>query len=113
MHLRIRFDKRDGFIRVYDGTKYLLLFGGGKFDLIYNRIIYLIGIKSGVTYVISHNYAKMKVDSYHSLPLEKTVTFHCVIILIKSVWNKNKNNYNYNIFFKKGLYQSPTNNDSK
>ena len=25
--LRIRFDKIDGFIRVYDGTRYLVLFG--------------------------------------------------------------------------------------
>ena len=33
------------------------------------------------------------------------LTFHNAIILIKSVANKNKNNYYYNIFFKKGLYK--------
>ena len=43
-------------------------------------------MKSGITYVISHNYAKIKVDSYDTLPLEKTTTFHSdIIILIKSV----------------------------
>ena len=61
--LRIRFNKIDWFIRVYDGTRYLALFGSGKYDLIYNRIRYLIGIKSGITYVISHNYARIKVYS--------------------------------------------------
>ena len=53
--LCIRFDKIDGFIRVYDGTRYLVLFGSDKYDLIYNRIRYLTGVKSGITYVISHN----------------------------------------------------------
>ena len=83
----IRFDKIDRFIRVYDGARYLVLFGGEKYDLIYNRIRYPTGVKSGIMHVISLNYPKIKVDSYDSLPLEKTLTFH-VIICIKSVWNK-------------------------
>ena len=58
--LRIRFDEMDGFIRVYDGTKYLVLFVNEKYDSIYNRIRYLISVKSGITYIISHNYAKSK-----------------------------------------------------
>ena len=91
--LRIRFDKIDWFIRVYDGTKYLVLFGSEKYDFIYNRIRYLIRVKNGITFVIPHNYGKIKVVLYDSLPLEKTMTFHNVIILIKSVWNKDKNNY--------------------
>ena len=66
--------------------------------MIYNRIRYLVSVKSGITYVISQNYAKIKVDSYGPLPLEKTMTFHNVIILIKPVCNKDKNNYYYNIF---------------
>ena len=33
--LRIRFDKIDGFIRIYDGTRYLTLFGSEKYDAIY------------------------------------------------------------------------------
>ena len=35
---RIRFDKIDGFIRVYDGTRYLVLFGSEKYDFIYYKI---------------------------------------------------------------------------
>ena len=66
-----------------------------------------MSVKSGITYIISHNYAIIKVDSYHSLPLEKTITLHNVIILVKSVWNKDKNNYYYNIFKKKTFYELP------
>ena len=91
--LRIRFDKTDRFIKVYDGNRYLVLFRSENYGFIYNRIRYLIGVKSGITYVISHNYAIFKIDSYDSLSLEKTMTFHNVIILIKSVWNKDKYNY--------------------
>ena len=36
--LQIRFDKVDGFIKIYDGTRYLVLFGGEKYDFRYNRI---------------------------------------------------------------------------
>ena len=98
--LRVRFDKVDGFIRVYDGTRYFVLFGSEKYDFIYNRTRYVIGVKSGIIYVISRNYAKIKVDSCDSLPLEKTMTFHNVIIL-KSVFNKYTNNYYYNRFLEK------------
>ena len=86
--LRIRFNKIDGFI--YDGTRYLVLFWGKKYDFIYNRIKYLIKVKSVIMYVISHNHAKIKVDSNYSLPLEKTSTFHDIIIHTKSVWDKSK-----------------------
>ena len=71
-----------GFIRVYDGTRYLVLFGGEKYDFIYSRMRYLIGVKSGNTYLISDNYAKIQVDLYDSLLPENTLTFHGVIILI-------------------------------
>ena len=33
----IRFDKVKGFIRVYDGNRYLVLFVPEKYDAIYNR----------------------------------------------------------------------------
>ena len=69
----------------------------------------IIEVKSGIKYVISHNYAKIKVDSYYFLPLEKTMTFDNVIILIKSVFNKDKTNYYYNIFLEKALYELPKN----
>ena len=103
--LCMRFDEIDGFIRAYDGTRYLVLFGSEKYDSIYNRIRYLISVKSGITYTISHNYAKIKVDSYDFLPLGKAMIFHDVLILIESVFNKDKNNYYYNIFLEKAFYQ--------
>ena len=37
--------------------------------------------------------SKIKIDSYHSLPLEKILTLHNVIILIKSALNKDQNQY--------------------
>ena len=45
----------------------------------------------------------IRIDSYNSLPIQKVLTFHNVVILIKSVVNKNKNEYYYNIFLEKGL----------
>ena len=92
---------------MYDGTRYLVLFVCEKDGFIYNRIRYVTSVKSDIRYVISHNYPKIKVYSCDSLLLEKTLIFHKVIQLIKSVFNKNQNRYYYNIFFKKGLYQSP------
>ena len=89
---------------VYDETRYLVLFGAEWYDFIYHRIEYLIGIKSDITYVVSHNYAKIKGDPYNSLPLEKTLTFY-VIIHIRSVCNKDQNHYYYNIFLEICSYQ--------
>ena len=42
---RIRLDKIDEFIRVYVGTRYLVLFGTEKYDIIYIRIRYLTDAK--------------------------------------------------------------------
>ena len=36
--LRIRFDKVNEFIRIYDGTRCLVLFGHEKYNFIYNMI---------------------------------------------------------------------------
>ena len=60
-------------------------------------------MKSGVTVGINHNFRKIRTDLYNSLPIEKILTFHNLIILIKSVVNKNKNEYYYNIFLEKGM----------
>ena len=86
--LRIRFDKIDWIVRIYDGTRYLTLFDTKKYDAIYDNIRYLISIKSGINYIFSYYFAKIKVDSYDSLSIEKILTLHNVIILIKSVFNK-------------------------
>ena len=105
--LRIRFDKVEGFIRVYDRSRYLVLFWSEKCDFIYNRIRYLTSVKGCITYVVCHKYAKIKVDSYHFLPLEKAMTFHKVILLIKSVFNKDENNFYCNICLEKAMYELP------
>ena len=55
--LRTRLDKIDGFIRINNGTRYLVLFGSEKYDTIYNRIRYLISQKRGIHMIFSHNYA--------------------------------------------------------
>ena len=79
---QIRFDKRDGFFKVYDESKYLVLLGPEKNDTIYNRIRYLISLKSSVTYIFSHYFVKIKVCSHDSLPIEKSLTLQNVKIKI-------------------------------
>ena len=63
--LRIRFYKGDGFIRIFDGTRYLTFFSSEKYDAIYNKIRYFINLKS----------VEIEVDSYDSLPMEKSIAF--------------------------------------
>ena len=69
--LRIRFDEIDEFIRIYDETKNLFLFGNEKYDSIYNRIRY----HWHYIIIISHNYAAINLDSYDSLNSEKNNEF--------------------------------------
>ena len=85
-------------IKVYDGTRYLAVFGSEEKDTSNNRIFHCISLKSGVTY-FSHNDARIKIDSY-SLPL---------------VFNKNKNNYYYNtfVFLENFSYKLSKSNDNK
>ena len=86
--LHMRLYKIDGFIRIYDGTNYLALFDSEKYDAIYNRMRYIISLKSDITYIFSHNFAKIKIDSFDSLPMEKIFTLHNVMTHINSVLNK-------------------------
>ena len=103
--LRIRFDKIDGFIKVYDGIRHLVLRDYERYNAIYDRIKHLISENWGTVSSINHNSARIRIDSDNSLPIEKIMTFHNVIILIKSVVNKNKNDYFCNIFLEKGSYK--------
>ena len=57
-----------------------------------------------MSYSINHNLARISIESYNSLPIEKTMVFH-VTIFIESVFNKNKNHYYYNLLLEKGLYE--------
>ena len=64
------FNQVNVFIRVYDGSIYLLLFGLGKCDIIYNRNRYLISEKwYNICFL---TITKIKIGSYNSLPLDKT-----------------------------------------
>ena len=104
--LRIRLDEIDEFIRIYDETKNLFLFGNEKYDSIYHRIKY----HWHYIITISHNYATVNGDSYDSLNSEKNNEFCNVMVLIKSVWNKDKNSYYNNIFLEKVLFEFPKKN---
>ena len=61
--LHISFNKVDRFIRVFDETRYLILFGPEIYDAIINGIRYLIGVKSSITYVIAYVVLPMKLMS--------------------------------------------------
>ena len=54
-----------------------------------------IGLKSGIKYVISRNYAKMKIDSDEELPTEETLTLYNVAMLINSAFNEHQNHCCY------------------
>ena len=100
--LRIRFDKIDGFIKINDKIRYLVLSDYSYCD----KTKHLICEKSGITDSINRNFGRIRIDSYDSL-----LSFHNVIILIKSVVNKDKNNYYGNIFLEKALYRDKFNTE--
>ena len=92
--LRIMFDK------VVDGIKYLALFGPEKYDFIFDRIRYLIGLKSSITYIAIHNYEKIKIDSDDDLPQVKTLSMQNVVILISQFLTKITTSNTINCFQK-------------
>ena len=49
------------------------------YDASCNRIRYLISGKNGITDSINHNLTRIRIDSYNSLPIEKTLTFQNII----------------------------------
>ena len=57
---QIIFEKINGFIKIYDRTKYLVLLGPEKYDIIYDRIRHLISLKSGITYFFFTKLQKSK-----------------------------------------------------
>ena len=64
----IRFDKIVAFIKIYDGIIYLVLL---EYSDIYDKIKYLKSGKSGITDNIDRNFARIRIDSYNYLPVEK------------------------------------------
>ena len=74
--LRIRFDKIDEFfISLNSKIEHLILFYNGLFDKICDEMKYLISKKSGITNSINHNFGKIRIDSYNSLPIKQYLLF--------------------------------------
>ena len=75
------------------------------FDKTCDKINHLISDESCITDSTNHNFGRITIDSFNSLPVEKILAFYDLIILIKSVVNKSKIEYYYNIFLEKGSYK--------
>ena len=69
--LRIRFAEIDAFIKIYVRIRYLVFFDGEFYDEIFDWITYLISEKSIITDSINHHFARIRINSYNSLPIEK------------------------------------------
>ena len=80
------------------------------FNKICDKIKYLTSKKSGITNSINHNFGRIRIDSYNSLPIQKKkLTFHNVIILIKLFVNKNENIYYYDMILEKDAHKDESN----
>ena len=92
--LRIVFGKADGYIRKYDKTRYLAFFHSDeKCVRIFDRIRYLIMLKSNISEIYTHKYTKFEIKSNDVLSLDKAITMHDVIILVKFFFNENHSRY--------------------
>ena len=109
--VRIKFNKIEGFIKIHDKIRYLVLFNYSYCNKMCHEIRYLLIEKGGITDSINQNFARIRIDSNDSLFIEKILTFHNVIIPIKSVFNKNKHEYYYNIYLGKGSYRDKSNTE--
>ena len=89
----------DGYIRDYGGTKYFSFIWIQKYDAIFDNINILQDQKGVLNMLIFIIIAK--IDSDDDLPLEKTLTMHNDVMVIKSVFNKNHNQYYYKMFLEK------------
>ena len=96
--LLVRFDEVDEFIRGFDGARYLALFGSGKHDAIYNRLDILYLKKVALQTFL---FIIMQKSKLIHLILYLSLTFHNLIILIKSVRNKDTNHFYSKILLEK------------
>ena len=92
--LRIRYNKIDRFIRIYNGTRSLVLFGPQKCDV--KKVNYVCFFS-----LLHENQSWF----FYSLPIEKTLTLRNLIIHIKSVLNKYQYHYYYSMFLEECSYQ--------
>ena len=89
--LRIIFHKLVEYTAKYDKTRYIALFNfAEKCEKRFDRISYLIMLKSNISGFYSHKYTKMEINSNDYLHLEKTNNMDNVIILFKFVLTKTK-----------------------
>ena len=69
--LRIRFDIIDWFIVINDKVRCLALFDYSYYHKICDKIKYLTSEKNGTAYSINHNFTRIRIVSYISVPIEK------------------------------------------
>ena len=74
--LRVTFDETDGFIRIYDKIRYLVLLGPEKCDAIYKSSV---SLKSCITYIFLSLFCKNQIWYWKS---NRILTLHRVMILI-------------------------------
>lgn len=46
-----------------------------KYNAKFDRVMYIISLKSNITYVFSHNFAEIKIDSDDGFSVEEMLTF--------------------------------------
>ena len=71
--LPIWFDKIFKFIKINDGIRSLVIFSSEKYNAISDRTNSHISEKSGIAYSIIHHFARIRIDSYNSLPIKKYI----------------------------------------
>ena len=94
--MRIRFDKIDGIKRTYDWNRYLTLFGSIKYDVIHDKIRYVRSLKGSIIYLFLI-FCKDQSWFLRFFAYRKKLYLQNVVILIKSVLNKDKSPYYYKI----------------
>ena len=88
--LCILLDRVDRYIKEYHSTKYLVLSCSNvKYEKNVDRIRYLIMLKSNILDVSFQKYTKIKFNLKGDLPLEKAFLMQNVVVLNRSVFNKN------------------------
>ena len=101
--LRIRFNIIEKFCKIHNQDIYCYLI-----KVIVIRFV--LKVKKMVSWIVLIIILQ-KSELIHMILylLKKILTVRNVIILIKSVVNKDKNNYYYNIFLEEGLYKDKSN----
>lgn len=88
-------------LKKYDRTNNLAFFlSDEKQERMLETIRYLIILKTIFQMFILINIWKLKL--IQTMKLKKTLNMHNVLILIKSISNKNYNHYYYQVFLEKG-----------